>query len=335
MAESVLRPRLFIQLGSAAFIFIVCWYLFLGGGPYERQALSSSRPTISKPQRPKDLLDCARLPGASDTVVVIKTSAAELEERLPVHLNTTFRCYPNLLIFSDWKEQYQGYEIHDALATVDSQLRDEHPDFELWRRLHDHGSDALEDDEMKRADITSKHLDKWKYLPMFDQTFTLYPNKKWYVFLETDTFIFWSNLLSWLNTLDHKKPHYIGAPKMVWSYFYAPPGSGVVLSHAAMKQFADQYRSNISTWEDFTARQDHGDTMVGRLLRDVGIPVTGAWPIFQSQTPSDMYWSDVKEEKKLWCWPTVSYDGAGPGEIAEMWGFEQQWMKEKVSLQHR
>lgn len=66
-------------------------------------------------------LPCRSLPGANETLVILRTGSTELEERLPVHLSTSFRCFPNHLIFSDLDEDYHGEHILDALA--DSTLR--------------------------------------------------------------------------------------------------------------------------------------------------------------------------------------------------------------------
>ena len=57
-------------------------------------------PTINGGFTPE--LPCHDLPGANETLVVLKTGAGEIEEKLPIHLNTTFRCYPNTVIFSDF-----------------------------------------------------------------------------------------------------------------------------------------------------------------------------------------------------------------------------------------
>ena len=56
-------------------------------------------------------LPCSELPGAGDVVFIIKTGATEVEEKLPVHVNTTLRCYPHSLIFSDFGETFQGHTI--------------------------------------------------------------------------------------------------------------------------------------------------------------------------------------------------------------------------------
>ena len=74
------------------------------------------------PQRHAKLttsLPCQLLPGANDAVVIMKTGVTELQDRLPVHLDTTLTCPPNYVIFSDHEELYRGkWEIRDVLASV-------------------------------------------------------------------------------------------------------------------------------------------------------------------------------------------------------------------------
>jgi hypothetical protein len=62
-------------------------------------------------------LPCRELPGANDTVVILRTGSTEIADKLPVHLSTTLNCYPNHLIFSDHEEIFQGENIIDALGT--------------------------------------------------------------------------------------------------------------------------------------------------------------------------------------------------------------------------
>jgi len=52
-----------------------------------------------------------------------------------MHISTTLQCYRNHLVFSDYDEKYHGQEIVVALSSVTKQILDEHPDFELHRRL--------------------------------------------------------------------------------------------------------------------------------------------------------------------------------------------------------
>lgn len=113
----------------------------------------------------------------------MRTGVTQIEDALPVHLNTTMNCFPNSVIFSDHEEVYHGkYEIRDVLANVDPTVRWENPDFELWRHARAVGRDGLDPAELSGKRTTSKTtkeekvqiagwvLDKWKFLPMLNET---------------------------------------------------------------------------------------------------------------------------------------------------------------------
>lgn len=92
--------------------------------------------------------DYKDLPGANDTLVVMRTGSTELQDKLPIHLATTLLRYPNSLVFSDFEEDFEHYHIIDALESVDSHLKETSPDFDLWRRLKQFGRAVLRPDEL-------------------------------------------------------------------------------------------------------------------------------------------------------------------------------------------
>ena len=128
-------------------------------------------------------LPCRHLPGASDTVVIMKTGVTELEDRLPPHLENTLKCPPNSVIFSDHEELYQGkYEIRDVLANISPEILQHNDDFSLYRRVKEVGRLGLEPVDLTGTRTTSKTtaddklgvagwvLDKWKFIPMMTET---------------------------------------------------------------------------------------------------------------------------------------------------------------------
>lgn len=328
------RFRLPRRTSLIEFLFLLAlafglFYFFLLPGFHHHHGDPSTR-IKPRRKRPDTPLPCSQLSGADDVVVVLKTSAAEIEDRLPVHFDTTLLCYPNYMIFSDYSENYQGYPVHDALATIDRGVQKSHPDFELWRRLRKRGPDALEDEEIWNSDETVKDLDKWKLLPILEQTFVKYPDQKWYVFLETNTFIFWSNLLLWFQKLDHTKPYYIGAQGRIGNSMFAKAGSGIVLSHRAMQSVLKLYQETTAAWNAYTEEQSSGDVILAEALREAGVFLTPAWPVFQSYRPADMEYNRISGGRRLWCHPTISYHGISQSNTVQMWKFEQQWITENV-----
>ena len=299
---------------------------------------------IPEPVTTVDTLPCAKLAGANETLVIIKTGATEIKDKLPVHFDTTLRCYPHSIIFSDYEEEYSGYQVVDALANVDKTLQDSHPDFELWRRLKEGGRAVLADDELSGPGVKLSgglgkpenpgwKLDKWKFLPMLNETLVRYPEMKWYLFVETDTYIFWTTTLAWLATLDHTKPHYMGAQMQIGEVVFAHGGSAFVISQSSMRAAVELYRANQKEWEDFTNGHWAGDCVLGKALADSGTSLTWAWPIFQGVKPGGIDYSRLDYSKRIWCYPTISYHHMSPDEVADTWLFEEDMTaKVRISL---
>ena len=276
------------------------------------------------------MLPCSEITGAKDTVVVLKTGAAELEERLPIHFETTLRCFPNRLIFSDFREEYQGHTVFDAIENIDFKRKAFHADLDLWRRLRDGGPDVLSDEEMWDADRTTANLDKWKYLLMINQTLHEYPSKKWYVFLPTDAFVFWNNLLPMLRSYHYNEPWFFASQAPETSL--AELEGGFALSQAAVQAVVKMFRADYENWQQRADYHPSGASILGTALAEAGVKLSDAWPVFQSRSPGSTDWSDARHGRKLWCYPTISYGKVSPDTIREMWKFQQDWIKEQVRL---
>jgi hypothetical protein len=101
--------------------------------------------------------DYKSLPGANETLVVMRTGSTELQDKLPIHLATTLLRYPNSIIFSDFEEDFENHHIFDALESVSSFLKETSPDFDLWRRLKQYGRTILRVDELSGKSIWVDH----------------------------------------------------------------------------------------------------------------------------------------------------------------------------------
>ncbi|KAF2774287.1 hypothetical protein EJ03DRAFT_263538 [Teratosphaeria nubilosa] len=274
--------------------------------------------------------------GANDTVVSFKTGATELEAKLPVHLHTTMRCFPNTLIYSDMEEDFQGRHMIDVLNHTRPDVRLSNPDFELWRRLNRFGRAGLKPEEilgsnpslaggMVKATHPGFKLDKWKWLSMVNATYHEFPDKNWYIFMEMDTFIIFPTLLTWLNTLSPQDPHYIGSQMQIKETVFGLGGAGFVMSRETMQRVAIQYHDEQKKWESEINQHWTGDAILGRVSTEMGCPLTWSWPVFQGLNPAGVDYAQEEYSKRLWCFPTVSYHHMTPEEIEDFWHFEMEW----------
>ncbi|KAI6828681.1 glycosyltransferase family 31 protein [Hortaea werneckii] len=290
-------------------------------------------------------LPCRGLPGSDETLTVLRTGATELDDRLAVHLSTSLRCSPNYLIFSDLEEDYSGEHIIDALADVSPTYQQNSTDFELWRRLRAGGRSALDPSELAgspdrfanmggKADNPGWKLDKWKFLPMINRTLHERPDFKWYVFIEADSFLLWSQLQQYLATLEPTDLIYAGSQMFISGVLFAHGGSGFIVSQSAMQKVVDHYSAHKAEIEEFTDGHWAGDCVLGKAFTDAGVPFTNAWPAIQGDYPGLVPYaradgrSVLDESLREWCYPTISYHHMSPGMTQQLWSFEQQWMME-------
>jgi hypothetical protein len=77
------------------------------------------------------MIHCPQNPIAKEVLTALRTGATEMVEKLPIHLNTTLRCIPNYLIYSDLEEDIEGHHVYDVFDEISQGLRDLVPDFDL------------------------------------------------------------------------------------------------------------------------------------------------------------------------------------------------------------
>ncbi|KAH0078466.1 alpha-1,2-mannosidase, partial [Aureobasidium melanogenum] len=236
--------------------------------------------------------DYKHLPGANETLVIMRTGSTELQDKLPIHLATTLLRYPDSIIFSDFEEDFENHHIVDALENVSSHLKETSPDFDLWRRLKQYGRTILRVEELSGKSIWVDHgagkannpgwkLDKFKFLPMVNGTLHEYPDKKWYIFVEPDTFIFWQNMLVYLSNLDWTKPYYLGGQMQIGDVLFGQGGHEFIVSRPALQNVVTHYQAHQKEYEDFTDGHWAGDCVLGKAFKDSGTPLIWTWPIMQ------------------------------------------------------
>lgn len=284
-------------------------------------------------------IQCPDMPGMEDILVVLKTGVTEALNKVPAQLNTVLRCTPNFVIVSDYEEVIGGVRTVDVLRNVSDHIKQTHAEFNLYNRVQRGGREALRPEDYG-SDFNSQFgrlgnpgwmLDKWKFLPMIDAVLQRQPTAKWFVFIEADTYLFWENLLSWLSKHDPSQPKYLGCQTAIGDDIFAHGGSGFVISNPAMWKVSNHLKARVSELEDFTARDWAGDHVLGRVLRDVGVPLTWSWPMSQGKQLWDLNCFSEAYGRRVWCHPVVTFHHMTPVEIHDMWTFDQKWL-DSVSL---
>ncbi|KAK5112840.1 hypothetical protein LTR85_011067 [Meristemomyces frigidus] len=283
---------------------------------------SADNATATSPDRlPQPTLGCARLPGAEEVVIVLKTGSTEIYEKLPIHLATTFACASDYLVYSDISQQFGPVPVRDALALVSQDMRDTHEDLAQYRLLQEHVASGADAAELKGDKSWS--LDKCKFLPMITDAYRTFGRaKKWYVFIEADTYVSMHNLLHWLGQLDASEPVYAGAQVMIGDTEFAHGGSGFVMSSAAVEALTAVYAEQQIYWEQKLAHECCGDKLLAEVLLKAKPPIRllMAFPLIQGETLTSLDWSPTH-----WCKPAVTWHHVDAATVDKLWQFERSW----------
>ncbi|TAQ86255.1 hypothetical protein B7494_g5433 [Chlorociboria aeruginascens] len=265
---------------------------------------------------------------ASGIVVIFKTGAQEVSQ-LSIHLGTTLRHLneQDILIFSDQQGSIGPFAITDALRNVDQKIRESDPDFEIYRAIRTFQStgqdiEDLKEDKSKGNGRSGWRLDKYKFIHMVEEAFQQRPDAKWYVFIETDSYVIWSNLVEWLGRLDSTKATYLGAPVYISRQAFGHGGSGYVLSNAAMNRLLgpEQPQGVAASWDKRMKDKCCGDYALGIALTEKGVNVTNARPLLNGFKPTTLPYGP----KAHWCQPVVTMHHLLPHEVSAIWRFERR-----------
>lgn len=257
--------------------------------------------------------------------VVLKMGASEPADRLNPQIETVTRCIQNLLIVSDREGELRGHRVHDILATLPPSFRVNTTDFDAYEA-------AKRGDPASMADTQKGwNLDRFKFLPMVERAYDVNPTAQWFVFLESDTYVVWDNLFRLLDQFDPDRPLYFGSPspgrvtgdgEVTW---FAYGGAGIVLSAGAIDKAVERTtgamgeltQPSLSVQFEQVIKEDCcGDSVLGWVLFQKGVRLSGLWPMFQ---PHPLH--GVPFDGAYWCQPVITMHKTLP---ADMYGF-MQW----------
>lgn len=321
------RSRRWISLVSPLLGFVILFQLLRG----PQWSLFAQDNTVAH-EDDGDFL-CPPMPGIDDVLVVLKTGVTEALEKVPVHLRTTFRCIPHYVIFSDFAEKIGGVQVHDVLRSVDDEVKQNVPDFNLYNRLQLYGRTGLlpsdntqeENGAFGMPNNPGWKLDKWKFLPMIDESLQRKPDAKWFVFMEADTHIEWPNLMAWLARLDPDQPLYLGTETQIADVLFAHGGSGFIISNPAVRLVSEYRRSRVAELDEYTDGHWAGDCVLGKVLADAGVPLTFSWPLLQNSRLGEVEPLTNAFYRQPWCYPIVGFHHLTPLDVEQMWRFDQDW----------
>ncbi|KAI0414351.1 hypothetical protein F5X98DRAFT_349337 [Xylaria grammica] len=276
---------------------------------------------------------CARFPNADGIVFVMKTGATEAFDRVPTQLLTTMSCLSdsNFLLFSDMEQQMGPYHIYDALSGIDEADLARIGDFDLYRSQQECVVSQKECIDTTAERQHAWNLDKYKFLPMIEQTWRMRPGHDWYIFAEADTYVFWANMVHWLKKqsgLNPREKIYLGSRSFVSNRPFAHGGSGYILSGGVLKHLVEKHSNLTREYTQKGTEECCGDLLVALALDDhEGIKIRQTWPMINGEKPTTLPYG-----RGHWCEPILTMHHMNAEEISTVWQFEQTRKTDRVLM---
>lgn len=253
-----------------------------------------------------------------DVTIVLKMGASE-NRTLPLYLNRLGRCKQDLLIFSDRKDTYNGFEIADALGHLRPEYKFNNPDFDVYDQIQNGNITEGKNSEGRR-------LDKYKNLPMVEWTKYYRPDSMWYVFIELDTYVNYDNLYRFLTHFNPKSVHYFGSPVWDKKMPYAHGGSGYVLSRGAVDKIMaygrmfgeNKHFPGTHFFGHDVKKECCGDAALGKVLKKSGVSLRGYRPMFNGEKHSSVPFND-----EHWCDAIITMHHLGDEDFDDVRKWEE------------
>ncbi|KAJ1023558.1 hypothetical protein NDA16_003175 [Ustilago loliicola] len=269
----------------------------------------------------------------SNSVIVLKTGASVLFDRLPIQLLQAQRTIhpqihrtgqtsyngPTYLVYSDADMQIGPFAVRDALANVSSFVRNDKDFSEQYRQLHTLLSTG--DDLRAVAFRDGWTLDKWKFLYMWEDAFRRNPHADWYIGYEADTYILWDSLFKFLISQDASKEQLYGCASILVrnQELFANGGCPYVISGALMRATYGKDPHFASKFDQEVKASCCGDAELSIALRHSGTTVIkslgDAGPRLQGERPREILFDGDN-----WCQPIFNFHHLKTEEV--------QWLSE-------
>jgi hypothetical protein len=142
----------------------------------------------------------------SKVQVVLKTGAADEKLRTDAELSTIIKCVPNV---SDGNHTYgPDHRTVDVLADLPPNMYMKTEDYIVYEMQRN----AIREDTELQQGHEAWRMDKYKFLPEVKKAIHHNNMAMWYVFIESDTYIFWDNIFRLQENYDGSLPYFFGSP---------------------------------------------------------------------------------------------------------------------------
>lgn len=292
---------------------------------YKAQTKSFFPPLNHKPGLDPDFCEGFPTDQLDDIQIVLKTGAADAP-KLKAHLSTITSCTKNLLIVSDHEQKLGDYKVIDILAELPLSYAEDNHDFKTYTE----NKKAQQEGDTVNYSQAGWRLDRFKFLPMVDKAYQMNPKAKWYVFLESDVYLFWDTLFRLLVQFDPNEAHYLGSTNPGSdNRWFAYGGAGIVISQGLMKKIytptlepgtsSPQETKLAVRFEKMVKEDCCGDAVLGYAIQNTtGVKLEALYPTFAGEELKD-----VSIDRDRWCVPLLSLHRVSPEKMESLWKWER------------
>lgn len=330
-------PRSLSIWTRAAVLALLLFLVFSFSSPSRTEQSRSS--SSSKSHRAES---CPHPAIAQRIVIAVKTGATEAAAKIPTQVKTTLRCAEHVFFFSDLEQDLEGgkYHLHDALDTISPSIMDNNRDFDFYKTQRDLWKTQKNITSLQgvthptaKSDLAAWSLDKWKNIHILEKVWTLRPKMDWYIFIDADTYLVWSNLLVWLETLDPTSRPFYGSASTWNGIRYAHGGSGYIIPKALMYEMVVKQEGIAAIWDTKLHEHCCGDIALSAALQEYGSVLDGRWPLISGESPWSMPFGPGTPEYR--CWPSMTMHHLTHTGMEEFVEFEEQRSNKSVSQHHQ
>ncbi|KAH8886509.1 hypothetical protein GQ53DRAFT_657752 [Thozetella sp. PMI_491] len=329
------RVRNWRRLVPLAFLFLFLAYHALPYHSHHRlrvhlyfyvplqRALTGDKLLSRAPPYPIDL--------AEDVALIIK-SGYGTKDRLQGTLQFLSEGGPhfnNITLTADFATQpgkhysYNGVDlpVHDVVRmTIDNASerptdKSAPPRLEKYARLQEAISKG--DDELARS-LSAEfgwELDAMKFISSLEVAYDRFPNKKWYILADDDTYLVRPSVSLFLGQFRSEDAHYLGNAVGGWEGRFAHGGSAIMLSQGAMRRLFVDHPRSVALAHKGAFTNGMGDSLLAWTFVQLGIYLEEGYSVyFGGEKPIH-----AKIRMDRFCWPVLNFHGLrGPLDTLEV-----------------
>ncbi|OAL54582.1 hypothetical protein IQ07DRAFT_583847 [Pyrenochaeta sp. DS3sAY3a] len=310
------RPLRFLVLLLVIYAF--CW---VKGWPqyYDEEELPASQRPLSSGMGPHTVEH-------DQLIVSITTTATTAYSKLaPTLVYLDKSDHEQLLLFSDLQMEIGKWPVFDVLWRFSQNFIVETKDLGRYRAQVDYSRKSIpmrklvkqypQDEEKILA-----RLYKYKILQSMAAAWEYRPDRKWYAFVDDETYVYRPNLLDWLSQYDSQANHFFGnAPTAGLPDPFAAGGTSFILSHNAMKELFKERKDVIKKWQNLIFDHASAQELVSSVVQsELGLGMDGVWPGISGFDPSTVPFSPA-----LWCVPILMMHHVSADMASDLWHLEK------------